>query len=78
MIWRCRDVSVPTRSDASLRQADSLVVSRDCSSARCTLASSSARPTGFSMKSDAPAVDSHRHVAVSSDHDGWQSVAAVK
>jgi hypothetical protein len=55
-----------------------LVVSRDCSSARCTLASSSARPTGFSMKSDAPAVDSHRHVAVSSDHDGWQSVAAVK
>ena len=37
------------------RQADSLLESRDCSSARSTLASSSLRPIGFSMKSEAPA-----------------------
>ena len=40
---------------ASSRQADSLLASRDCSRARSTLASSSLRLTGFSMKSEAPA-----------------------
>ena len=55
MTWRCRDVSLPRRSEASRRQADSLVVSCASSSARATLASNSSRPTGFSMKSVAPA-----------------------
>ena len=40
---------------AASRQADSLLKSRDCSRARSTLASSSLRPIGFSMKSEAPA-----------------------
>ena len=43
------------RFAAACRQADSLLASVERSSARVTLARSSARPIGFSMKSSAPA-----------------------
>ena len=50
-----RGVSPATWCAALFRQAVSLLESRDCSSARSTLSSSSSRLIGFSMKSDAPA-----------------------
>ena len=55
MISCCRGVSPAIWFAASSRQADSLLELCDCSSARSTLASSSSRLIGFSMKSDAPA-----------------------
>ena len=50
----------------------------DCSSARSTLASSSLRLIGFSMKvrrARLHGLNRHRHVAVAGDHDGRQPIA---